>query len=357
MVEIIAEAGVNHNGNVKRAFEMIECAADAGADYIKFQTFIPEEVISVHAPKADYQRQATGNDESQLDMVRALALGDDVHVQLKERCEELEIGFLSTPFDLISLRFLTKTLQLDTIKIPSGELTTGPLLLAAARSGANIILSTGMANLREVETALLLLVFGYSNKQDVPDIDALGTQRFSPDNRNILESKVTLLHCTTEYPAPFKDLNLNAMQTLHDEFGLSTGLSDHSTGVIAAIAATAMGATVIEKHFTLDKGLPGPDHKASLSTDELRELVSSIRTVETMLGDPTKKITPSEATNLPIARKSVVARCSIRRGTVLSEDNLATKRPGTGISPMQYWRLLGTVASRDYQPDELIEEA
>lgn len=356
-IKIIAEAGVNHNGDEDRAMEMVDCAADAGADFIKFQTFIPEEVISIHSPKAEYQRQTTGDDDSQLEMVRKLALSHESHGRLLERCGQLGIGFLSTPFDIASLHFLTGTLGLETIKIPSGELTTGPLLLAAARTGANIILSTGMANIREIETALLLLSFGYASPQGTPDIDQLSMQKFGMPQREILAHRVTILHCTTEYPAPFADLNLNAMTTMRDEFGLATGLSDHSEGILAGVAAAAMGASVIEKHFTLDRDLPGPDHQASLAPDQLVELIAAIRTVEIMLGGSEKRITPSEMANLPIVRKSIVAARSIKMGTILGEDDIATKRPGTGITPMQYWNLLGKTATRDYAPDEILDDA
>lgn len=354
-VLIIAEAGVNHNGSLERALAMVDAAAAAGADVVKFQTFRAGEVISRKAPKAQYQVASTGSAESQLEMVRKLELTEADHRALLARARQRGITFLSTPFDLPSVRFLARELALPTLKIGSGEITNAPLLLEAARAKPRVILSTGMSTLAEVAAALGVLAFGFTAPADArPEREAFQAAFASEAGKAALRDRVSLLHCTTEYPAPDAEANLRAMATLEREFGLPVGLSDHSTGGHIAIAAAALGARIIEKHFTLDRGLPGPDHAASLEPAELAGLVKAIRSVEAALGDGIKRPTPSEAKNLPIARKSLVAARAIRAGETFSTANLTTKRPGDGRSPFDYWSLLGTSAKRGYEEDDVI---
>lgn len=328
MKTIIAEAGVNHNGDLELAKKLIEKAKEAGADFVKFQTFRGEDVISKFAVKAEYQKETTGAEESQLDMVKKLELREEDHLVLMKCCKENGISFLSTPFDLESTDLLCK-LGMETFKIPSGEITNLPYLEKIAKLQKKVILSTGMSNLGEVEAAISVL-----NQYGTTDI--------------------TLLHCTTEYPAPYEDVNLNAMLTLKQAFGLPVGYSDHTEGIEVSLAAAAMGATVIEKHFTLDKNMEGPDHKASLDPDELKALVSGIRNIEKALGTGRKKVSPAEEKNMAIARKSLIAKTNISKGEVFTEENITTKRPGNGISPMKWYEVLGTVATKDYEEDELI---
>lgn len=353
-IYIVAEAGVNHNGQFDLAQEMIHQAADTGADAIKFQTFIAEEVISRHAPKAPYQEQSTLPGESQLEMVRGLQFDEKQHQGLLCICQSRGIGFISSPFDLASVEMLTSRLKLPLIKIASGEITNFPLLLKTARASSKILLSTGMSSLGDIESALSVLAFGYCVGDCRPSLSAFRESYSSPAGQWALKQKVTLLHCTSEYPAPFEDINLQAMDTLRQAFSLKVGYSDHSQGIVVPIAAAARGAAVIEKHFTLDRDLPGPDHKASLEPDELKAMVKAIRQVETALGSPTKFTTRSELKNLPLVRKSLVARKDIRRGEVFTEDNLGIKRPGSGISPIHYWDHLGRTSERGYQTDEEI---
>lgn len=355
-VFIIAEAGVNHNGDPRLARELVDAARAAGADTVKFQTFRPEEVIAKNAPKAQYQTETTDAGESQLDMARKLALSEDDFAAIADYCRGRGIGFLSTPFDLRSIDFLAGTLDLATLKLPSGEITNGPYLLHAGRTGKKIILSTGMSTLAEVKAALSVIAFGCLDPSGEPGPDAFGKAFASKEGQDGLRDKVALLHCTTEYPAPYSDANLKAMDTLSDAFGLAVGLSDHTPGIVMPLAAVARGATIIEKHLTLDRDLPGPDHKASLLPGELSEMVAGIRDLETAIGDGEKKPMPSEIKNMPIARRSLVARGAIRAGDVFTKENLCAKRPGTGISPMRYWEWLGRVATRDYEPDELVDE-
>jgi N,N'-diacetyllegionaminate synthase len=331
-VIIIAEAGVNHNGNYELAKQMVIVAKKAGADYVKFQTAVPELVMSVFAPKAEYQLSTTNADESQLEMARAIHLTLDKYKPLKAFCDETGIKFLSTPFDLVSIDTLTE-LHMDYFKIPSGEITNYPYLKKIAMLGIPVILSTGMSELPEIAQAVEVLTKG------------------SPLTRN----DIILLHCNTEYPTPYCDVNLRAMQTLAKEFGIKVGYSDHTNGIEVSVAAVALGAKVIEKHFTLDKSLPGPDQKASLDPDELKELVRSIRNIESALGDGVKKPSPSELKNKPIARKSIVAAKQIAAGETFTGENLTVKRPGTGVSPMRWDELMGKKATRDYEKDELID--
>jgi N-acetylneuraminate synthase len=353
-VYIIAEAGVNHNGSIEMAKKLIDVAAEAGADAVKFQTFKAEKVISKRAPKAEYQKRTTIETESQLDMVKKLELDESAHRGLIEHCRLKKIQFLSTPFDFDSIDLLANGLNLPCIKIPSGEITNGPYLLHVAGTGKPVIFSTGMSTLGEVETALGVLAFGYLSFNEKPSLEKFRDAFYSETGQRILKEKVILLHCTIEYPAPFEEVNLRAMATIRTAFGLPTGISDHTSGITVPIAAAALGAAVIEKHFTLDRRLPGPDHKASLEPHELMEMVKSIRQVEKALGDSRKIPMPSELNNRDIARKSLTAAKSIQKGDLFSPENLTMKRPGTGISPMRYWDLLAERSSQDYSEDELI---
>jgi N-acetylneuraminate synthase len=353
---IIAEAGVNHNGQLDLAKKLIDHAREAGADAVKFQTFQAAAMVSRHAQKADYQRATTGTEGSQLDLIRRLQLDEAQHEELVAHAGKAGISFLSTPFDIQSADLLLKRLGLSKIKIGSGDLTNGPLLLYVARSGAEIILSTGIATLAEIETALAVCAFGYLKSTEEPSLEAFYRAYHSPAGQEVLGKKVTLLHCTTAYPAPYSEINLRAMDTLRAAFGLSVGYSDHSLGLAISTAAVALGATIIEKHFTLDRKLPGPDHRASLEPDELRLLVDTIRHVEEAMGNGLKIPSVSEKGNKNAARKSLVAACPISKGEVFSADNLTFKRPGSGISPFEYWRYLGRKAERAFGVDDLIQD-
>lgn len=353
-IYIIAEAGVNHNGSLKMALKLVDVAASAGADAVKFQTFRTENVITRHAVKAAYQEAATGPGESQFEMVKKLELGKEEHRAIKAHCRKRKIDFLSTPFDIPSAKFLAAELRVPRIKIPSGEITNAPLLLGIAKFNRPVILSTGMSTLPEIRKALEVLAFGYLGAKGKPSQALFSASYRSAPGRRAIERMVTLLHCTTEYPAPFTEVNLLAMDTLRKTFGLPVGYSDHTTGISVPIAAAARGAVVIEKHFTLDRDLPGPDHKASLEPAELERMVRSIREVNAALGTGHKTPSRSEFKNLPIARKSLVAANPIAKGELFSEENLIPKRPGTGLSPFRYWDLLGRRADRDYSADEAI---
>ena len=352
---IIAEAGVNHNGSIDKACALIDVAAEAGADAVKFQTFKAKEVISRHAPKADYQMLTTSAGESQLEMVQSLELSEADHRILINHAKTKKIEFLSTPFDLPSLRLLIDRFELSTIKIPSGEITNGPLLIEIARTGRIVILSTGMSTLGEVEAALGVLAFGYTSAIDQDPSSKGFALAFASDcGQKALLDHVSLLHCTTEYPAPYSEVNLKAMDTLAGAFGLPVGLSDHTIGIHVPVAAVARGATIIEKHFTLDKSFPGPDHSASLEPIELKAMIQAIKDIELALGDGIKRPAASELKNSNIARKSLVAAKGIQTGDFLDAENIAIKRPGTGLSPMSYWDHLGSQADRDYTVDELL---
>jgi N-acetylneuraminate synthase len=353
-VFIIAEAGVNHNGSIEIAKDLIDVAAGAGADAVKFQTFKAEEMISLHAPKAEYQKTTTAETESQLEMVRKLELDEAAHRILIEYCQSRGIEFLSTPFDTGSIDLLAHKLNLPRLKIPSGEITNGPYLLHIARTGKPVILSTGMSTLGEIETALGALAFGYVAKNEQPSLEGFRDAYCSDAGREMLHEKVSLLHCTTEYPAPFEDINLRAMETMRNAFGLPVGLSDHTAGIAVPIAAVALGAAIIEKHFTVDTHLPGPDHKASLEPDQLKAMVMAIREVEKALGSRQKIPTPSEWKNKEIARKSLIAAFPIKKGEIFTRESIAIKRPGDGLSPMTYWSLLGKKSEKNYDEDELI---
>jgi N-acetylneuraminate synthase len=350
---IIAEAGVNHNGSLEMALELIEVAARSGANAVKFQTFKAEKLLSRTAPKASYQVKTTSVAESQFDMIKKLELSDAAHETLNSHCRRHDIQFLSTPFDLESIDLLAHRFDLPVLKMPSGEITNALLLLAAARTRKPIILSTGMSDLADIEQALGVLAFGFLG-WDAPSLHAFRDAYASGEGQRLLREKVTLLHCTTEYPAPLDEVNLYVMDTLQAAFGLRVGYSDHTEGIDIPIAAVARGATIIEKHFTLDRALPGPDHRASLEPQELAAMIKAIRSVEQALGHGRKIATPAEQKNRPIARKSLVAARPIRRGDVFTTENLAVKRPGSGISPLHYWDWLGKTADRDYPEDSLV---
>lgn len=354
-VYIIAEVGVNHNGSIEMAKQLIDVAVVAGVDAVKFQTFKAEKLVSLNAPKAEYQIKNTESQESQFEMIKKLELDENAHQILINYCANKGVQFLSTPFDLDSMDLLLDTFELPLVKIPSGDITNGPLLLRAAQKGKPIVLSTGMSTLSDIEEALSVLAFGFTRPTEKPSSSAFKRAYFSPEGQQALEQKVTLLHCTTEYPSPNEEVNLRVLETMKKAFGLKVGYSDHTAGITIPIAAVALGATVIEKHFTLDKGLPGPDHKASLEPEELIEMVKSIRTVEVALGSGKKIPSVSETKNMAIARKSLVANQEITKGEVFSQLNLSVKRPGTGISPMHYWDWLGRSSTKDYRKDEEVE--
>lgn len=330
-VFIIAEAGVNHNGSVEIAKKMINAAVRAGADAVKFQTFKAEKVISTLAPKAEYQKKATNINESQLEMLKRLELNIEAHKEIFAYCKDKGIMFISTPFDLDSIDLLNE-LGLRIFKIPSGEITNLPYLRKIGNLKKKIILSTGMANLKEIGDAFDVLINA-------------GTKR----------ENITVLHCNTEYPTPHKDVNLKAMQTIKDNFNIKVGYSDHTLGIEVPIAATALGATVIEKHFTLNKKMRGPDHKASLEPDELKAMVKAVRYTEIMLGDGTKKASPSERKNKLITRKSIITARNIKKGEIFTEGNLTVKRPGYGLSPMKWEEVIGKIAGRNVKEDKLIK--
>lgn len=355
-VYIIAEAGVNHNGSPEIAKKLVEVAARAGADAVKFQTFRAEKLASTLAQKATYQKKTTDAEESQIDMLRKLELPLDAYPELITLCRVRNIDFLSTPFETDSLHFLTEECHVPRIKISSGEITNGPFLLEIARTGLPVILSTGMSTLGEIETALSVLSYGYLRDNTPRSNEDFSRAYAEAQKRGVLRETVNLLHCTTEYPAPFEEVNLAAMDTMRQAFGLKVGYSDHTEGIAIPLAAVARGATIIEKHFTLDKTLPGPDHKASITPDELATMVAGIRQIEPAIGDGYKAPTTREWENLSIVRKSLVASCEIQKGEHLSMENLSIKRPAAGISPMRYWELIEKRASRYYKTDELIQE-
>lgn len=350
---VIAEAGVNHNGSLELALQLIDAAVEAGADAVKFQTFRAEGLVAKHAAKAAYQMRSTPPDESQFDMIRKLELKESEHERLIARCKQRGIAFMSTPFDSDSLQLLTGRFGLDTIKVSSGDLTNAPFLLEIARAADRVILSTGMSTLAEIESALGVLAFGFTAAVDaVPSPASFELAYASIEGQSALRQRTSILHCTTEYPAPVTEVNLRAMDTIAQAFGLRTGYSDHTPGIHIPIAAVARGASIIEKHFTLDRSLPGPDHRASLEPRELDDMVRAIRDVQCSLGDGVKRPTASEWKNRQIARKSLVAVQPTSRGEPLA---LACKRPGSGISPYRYWELNGSPATRDYASDEFID--
>ncbi|MFC2097947.1 N-acetylneuraminate synthase [Bacteroidota bacterium] len=329
-VFIIAEAGVNHNGDILIAKKMIEAAHEAGADAIKFQTFKSELLVTKTSIKADYQKASDSSSETQYQMLKKLELNRSDFEQLQKLCKKKGIVFLSTPFDLESIELLND-LGLEIIKIGSGEIINLPYLKYIGSLNKKIILSSGMSTLDEIKNAVLIL-----NSSGTP------------------KKNITVLHANTEYPSPYKDVNLNAMKTIAKNIGVKVGYSDHTTGIEIPIAAVAMGACVIEKHFTLDRKMNGPDHKASLEPDELKQMISSIRNIEIAMGSGIKKPSESEIKNISIVRKSIVAKKAINKGEIFTENNICTKRPGTGISPMEWERIIGSKAKKDYQEDDLI---
>lgn len=326
---IIAEAGVNHNGDIKIAYKLAEAAKESGADAVKFQTFKTRKLVSRMAPKADYQKKETSENESQEDMLKKLELSDEEHMKLKKYCDSIGIQYLSTPFDEESVDFLNR-MELPVMKIPSGEITNWPLLVRIAKTERKIVLSTGMSSLDEIQAAIKVLE-GNGAKE------------------------ITVLHCNTGYPTPFEDVNLRAMRKMAYVLQKSIGYSDHTPGIEIPIAAVAMGADIIEKHFTLSRNMEGPDHKASLEPDELKAMINSIRNVERALGNGEKIPTKSEMKNIFVARRSIVAAQQIKKGEIFTEDNLTTKRPGNGISPMRWLEIIGMKAKRDFSEDDLIE--
>lgn len=328
-VFIIAEAGVNHNGSLEIAKKLVDKAVLAGADAVKFQTFKAEKLVCRNTKKADYQMQTTDRNESQFDMLKKLELKPEMHEELMKYCVQKNIMFLSTPFDEESMRYLV-AIGVNIIKLPSGEITNYPLLCEAAKTGKKIILSTGMSDLKEVRDAVSVL-------------QAHGSR------------DITVLHCNTEYPTSMEDVNLRAMLTIKEELGVEIGYSDHTKGIEIPIAAAALGATVVEKHFTLARNMEGPDHKASLEPDELKKMVDAIRNIEKALGNGIKIPSDSERKNIAIVRKSIVAKCDISKGEEFTVENITTKRPGTGISPMRWNEIIGQRAKKDYKADELIE--
>lgn len=332
-VLIIAEAGVNHNGNLENAFKLIDAAVDAGVDYVKFQTFKSENLVAKSAKKADYQIQNTGNStDSQYQMLKKLELSHENHEALIAYCKQKNIRFFSTAFDLDSLAYL-KEIGLDLVKIPSGEITNLPYLRKAAKLFKQVILSTGMCTMEDIEAAISVFL-----------------------KEGISKNDITILHCNTEYPTPMSDVNLKAMLSIQKEFGTDIGYSDHTLGIEVPVAAVALGASVIEKHFTLDNKMEGPDHAASLEPHQLKEMVKAIRNIEQAIsGDGRKKPSPSEMKNIEVARKSIVASAMILKGELFTEENLSIKRPGTGISPMKWDEVIGKVADKDYKSDELIQ--
>lgn len=336
---IIAEAGVNHNGSLDRAREMVRVAKAAGVDYVKFQTAVPEKVISSIAPKAEYQKETDGEGRSQLDMCRAIHLPLSDYAGLRLLCEEVGVGFMSTPFDLESLDLLG-TMNPDYMKVPSGEITNLPYLRGVGALGIPVIISTGMATIPEIVDAVEILT---------------GASERYPSSSRLTRDDIIVLHCNTEYPTPMADVNLRAMEEIRKATGCRVGYSDHTQGIEVPIAAVALGASIIEKHFTLDRNLPGPDHKASLEPDELALMVKSIRHVEQALGSPHKHVTESERKNMVVARKSIVAARDIKAGEIFTADNITVKRPGNGISPMRWNEVIGQRASRDFPYDTLIE--
>ncbi len=327
---IIAEAGVNHNGSIDSAKKLIDIASEAGADYVKFQTFRAETLVTLYADKAEYQKGLTGNIETQFDMIKRLELDQDAHQELVQYCSEKGILFLSSPFDHESIDALAE-LNIPFYKIPSGEITNLPYLRHVGHMGKPVVMSTGMATLEEIRMGMEVLL-----------------------EAGLKKEQLTILHCNTQYPTPMEDVNLRAMITIRDEFSVKVGYSDHTLGIEVPIAAVALGATLIEKHFTLDRTLPGPDHAASLEPEELKAMVASIRNIEKVMGNGIKKPSQSEIKNIPIARKSIVAKKNIQKGEKFSKKNITVKRPGNGISPMQWDEVLGMTAEKDYLLDDKI---
>lgn len=350
-VYIIAEIGINHNGSISLAKELIDAAVETGTDAVKFQTFRTEKLVTKNTPKAIYQQKENPT-ETQAEMLKRLELKEKEFILLRDYAINRKVEFLSTPFDVDSMNFLVKELNVSQIKLGSGEMTNAPLLLSAARTGKPIILSTGMSTLGEIEQALSVLAYGYLHQEE-PESNQDFLKAFSSyEGQKLLKKKITLLHCTTEYPAPYTDINLRAMNKIKDSFDLTVGYSDHSLGIEVPIAAVALGAKVIEKHFTLDRRLPGPDHFASIEPKEFKQMAQSIRNIETALGSSIKAPTEKEFKNRPYVRKSLVAKQYIQKGEYFTPANLTVKRSGTGKSPFEYWNWLKKRAEKTFQMDE-----
>ena len=354
MVTVIAEAGVNHNGDINLATQLIDAAADAGADIVKFQSFRADALVTPSARKADYQMDRTGGGQSQYEMLKELELSPSDHERLIIHCKTRNIEFLSTPFDFKSLRLLQE-LNVPSLKIGSGDMSNAPLVHACAQTGKNLILSTGMASLEEVEEILGVAAHGYIGSEP-PSTTAFTTAYTSEEGQAILREKVIVMHCTTAYPTPLADINLAAMDTMRDRLPTPIGFSDHSDGIHVSIAAAARGAMMIEKHLTLDRSMPGPDHQASLEPAEFGEMTRGIRAVCAAIGSGNKAATKSEQANISVVRKSLVAACPIATGETFTVVNITLKRPGDGVEPMRYWDFLGQKADRDYQPNDIIQE-
>ena len=356
MTLIIAEAGVNHNGNTDLAFKLVDAAKASGADVIKFQTFKSKKLASDHATLAPYQKKNLENQISQRSMLQALELPFSVFRDLKNYANKIGIEFLSTAFDDDSLHFLVNQLSMKRLKIPSGELTNSPLVLEHAKTKSNIILSTGMATLSDIETALSVIAFGLIESKDTPSISSFHNAYMSPEGQIALRSKVTLLQCTTEYPAPPSSLNLRAIKTLKSTFNLPVGFSDHSIGSFGSIAAVALGARIIEKHFTIDRELPGPDHHASLEPKELKDFVAQIRSLDDALGSGVKFPNSSEMSNILAARKCLIVNSNLKKGELITENILTTSRSGVGMPPIKYWDMIGKIAKKNYNIGDPLDE-
>lgn len=354
---IIAEAGVNHNGDERLAFQLVDEAVKAGADVVKFQTFKSELLATKDAKQAQYQQKNSQVVESQLAMLKRLELSHDCHKRLQQYCQQQGIEYLSTAFDEQSLRFLVDEIGLTRLKIPSGELTNAPFILQHALTGCDLIISTGMATVEEIHFALAIISFGLLNlnQENITPSEQAFLQAYESEaGQALLQKKVTILHCTTEYPAPYDEVNLNALPFLANEFHLPVGYSDHTVGIVVSTAAVVKGAVVIEKHFTLDRNLPGPDHKASLEPDELKQLINDIRIVEQALGRYQKQTTQSELKNIAVARKSIFAKHDIKKGQLITSEDLDVMRPGDGLSARYYFQIVNTVAKHDYLAGETL---
>ena len=353
---VIAEAGVNHNGDLDLAIDLVDAAVAAGADAVKFQVFQAEQLLTDNTPKANYQLETTNKAQSQYEMIKELELGEPEFIELARHCSKAGIEFLATPFDHHSLKFLAETLNVKRLKVSSGDLTNAPLLLACAQTNLPLILSTGMASLAEIEHALRVVGFGLAEPaKDFCEQQA--EQKFiGAAVQDLLREKVSILHCSTEYPADVAGVHLRVMETLETAFRLTVGYSDHTAGIAVSVAAAARGARIIEKHFALDRGMEGPDHRASLEPHELKEMVTMIRQVETAIGSSVKLPSPSELETVAAARKSLVATDHIEPGQTFNADNMGVKRPGSGVSPAKYWNYLGRVAKRGYIPGDLLVE-
>lgn len=353
-VYIIAEAGVNHNGSLTTAFKLVDAAVNAGVDAIKFQSFKAEKLVTASAKKADYQNRNQDDGKTQLEMLKTLELSESEQKKLFDYCQQQSIDFLSSPFDPQSCTFLIDQLDLKTIKLGSGELTNAQILIQIAQAGVNLILSTGMSSLEEIEQALSILAYGYTNKKVPSSSNDFLTSLQSPQAQEQIHKHVTLMHCTTEYPCPVDEVNLSAMNSIHHKFSLPCGYSDHTQGIHISIAAAALGAPVIEKHFTLDQSLPGPDHKASIEPEALRYLVKHIRDIESALGSENKYVTHSELKNRAIARKGIYAALPIKKGDILTMNHIVLKRPVSQKQGFDYWDIIGSQATKDYFPGEAI---